>query len=257
MRGRSLNSQLGHNLISLKTIDSTNLYCVRNLQSLPSGTVVVAENQTNGRGRNGRHWHSPKGKNLYTSILIHTQPTSQLTMFVSQAASLAVYSTVIDFNLNDVWIKWPNDIYINQFKVAGILSECHKLQTDSLAIIIGIGVNLNMRQEELKQIDKPAESLGSILNKKIDVNHFLQQLINQLDELFHEIETNGPDRIYTLWKSASPIIGKTVNVFISSAERVTGTVIDLAYDGGILMQLASGEKTKFLAGDVSLAYEPK
>ncbi len=250
-----MDSRLGHNLISLKTIDSTNLYCVRNIHSLPSGTVVVAESQTAGRGRNGRCWHSPIANNLYTSIIIHTHPMSRLTTFASQAASLAVYSSIIDFDLSDVWIKWPNDIYINQFKVAGILSECHSMQSDAQAIIIGIGVNLNMQQNDLNQIDKPAISLAAILKKEINVDHFLQRLINYLDEIVHEIETDGTDRIYKLWKSASPIIGKKVDIFTNTNEKVTGTVVELAYDGGILVQLVSGEKSKFFAGDVSLAVD--
>lgn len=222
---------------------------------MPSGTVVVAESQTAGRGRNGRCWHSPKGNNLYASIIIHVHPTSQLIMFISQAVSLAVYSSIIDFDISDVWIKWPNDIYVNQFKMAGILSECHSLQTGTQAIIIGVGVNLNMQQNDLNQIDKPAISLGGILKKEISVNHFLQQVIDQLDEIFHEIESSGADRVYKLWKSASPIIGKKVNIFTNSNEKVAGTVVDLAYDGGILIQLTSGKKSKFLAGDVSLALD--
>ena len=243
---------IGEKVLHLESVDSTHLFCLREIDRLDSGTVVVAEQQTKGRGRHGRTWQSPTGINLYASYLIKFPVQDLCPEIFPQITCLAVNAVTKDHGLDEAWIKWPNDIYLGNKKIAGILAECSMVSNQVQAMVIGFGVNLNMEAELLKEIDKPATSILSETGKKVDRDQFLQDIIASLNDLYHEATSNGIDRIFESWKKSSKLLNRSVTLLLDSTKTVTGKVVDFNPDWSILIEVSPGNRQSFYSGDVSL-----
>lgn len=168
------------NIIKLDSIGSTNSYLASRAIDLPHATVVSTYNQTAGRGQRGNTWESQPNKNLSFSILLRPQNIiARQQFYISEAVSLAIVNTLRRYIKTDkVAIKWPNDIYVNDLKICGILIENTLSGYNIAQSIIGIGLNVNQR-EFLSDAPNP-----------ISIIHFIQQessLDNILDEITDEI----------------------------------------------------------------------
>ena len=154
--------------IHFPTIDSTNQWVKENLSELDKKdlTIVTADHQSKGRGRFNRPWLSPKGQNLYASFHLYGE-YNPLSMAIA-------ITEVLEDNGFKPLIKWPNDILIDNKKVAGILTE-----KVGKHIIIGIGLNVNMNRDLLEQIDKPATSLSDVSHQEWSIKKILSQLQSQ------------------------------------------------------------------------------
>jgi len=238
-------------IIYLAEVDSTNSYCMREVASLASGTFVVADSQTAGRGRLGRAWHSPPGCNLYVSIILKP-PFQRLNPAVlPQTASLAAYNTVRDYGVQDVWIKWPNDVYVGDRKLAGVLTESRVVAGVVEAVVTGIGINLNMSPAELAVIDKPATALGAQLGRDIDRDDCLQRLAGYFNAACVTCQNHGFEQIYAEWRDASALVGRRVSI-TGAVTSVTGTVRDFAKDGSIVIVDETGALQTVRSGDLTL-----
>ena len=236
----------------LNSVDSTNLYCLREISTMESGTVVVADVQTAGRGRRGRDWYSPDGLNLYASILLKKPPSKIDFSLLPQLSSLAIYRCVRHYGIDSAWIKWPNDIHVNNFKIAGVLSECTTLNNGVQAVVIGIGVNLNMNREISVNVDKPATSIFIETNQVVNRDEFLGVLVNEFNSVCQQAQYSGNNCIYQSWKRASRLINRAITLTVDSRETINGTVIDLLVDGSILIETELNVRKRFLCGDISL-----
>lgn len=162
--------------INLKTIDSTNEYGKEHFTKFDpnSLTLITAEEQTKGKGRFGRKWYSPKGKNIYATFCFTLPKETKHLTALSHLMALSLCNILIEYNLKPK-IKWPNDIYLAQKKVAGILCEII-FTNEIIQIILGIGVNVNMDNKELNFIDQQATSLKQISKKTFDVQNVIEDL---------------------------------------------------------------------------------
>ncbi len=250
---RRLNTRfIGKQIHPFGRIDSTNI-AARKLAELGAneGTVVLAESQSKGKGRRGRHWQSPPG-NLFTSIILRPQitPSSapQLTLMAALATAKAIDKTV----QTKVGVKWPNDILIQGKKVAGILTEMDCEGDTINFIILGIGVNLNAPLNLF-----PLELLDSITTlreeaaENISLAQFTRCLYQEIERYYDLWLANGFSWIRNEYTKLLSLQGKFVRIF--SFDQVTsGEVQGIDEKGGLLIRLSNSRVEIITSGDVTL-----
>lgn len=210
--------------------------------SLPSGTVVAAREQTQGRGRLDREWVSSVGANLTFSILLCGKFNPRKLPSASMAAAIAVAELLEAEGLNPS-LKWPNDVLVNGKKICGILSE-----GIADGVIIGIGLNVNMQNAE--HIDQPATSVLIETGKRRDIDELLEKLLKRLSVRLDEWAQGGFPEIRKNWESKIPNIGKSVMVRNGTAVR-TGILAGFGPDGELLLRDGNGAVSPIWAGDLS------
>jgi len=211
----------------------------------------VADAQTAGRGRQGRQWHSPPGVNLYTSIILKPPFRNADVGLFPQIASLAIWDAVRDHGVHEAWIKWPNDIFVDNQKLAGTLAESTSGKQGVEAVVIGIGVNLNMDENERQQIDQPATSVFLETGVKVQRQSFMGALYRYFNHYYHTAQTSGFARLYPAWRGASRLLGRDVRLLVDG-RQLEARVVDLEADGALRVALADGSQASYHSGEVSL-----
>lgn len=232
-----------------ETLDSTNTYAVRHFDELSDGDLIVAKEQTAGRGRLNRKWISKEG-NLFASYVIK-EPFDE-PFYATMVSSLSVVAAVKKLypQLEPV-IKWPNDVIIGDKKLCGILCEGVIREGKLKGIICGIGVNLNLTEEELSAIDQPAISLSVATGEKINLKNFTEQLAIYLN-WYYITGNNHASELYRIWKDRNAITGKIVNLLPPSGEVFSAKILDISEDGRLIAEREDGEILYFSCGDVKL-----
>ncbi|MEI6056466.1 MAG: biotin--[acetyl-CoA-carboxylase] ligase [Lentisphaerota bacterium] len=239
-------------IVRLKEIDSTNKYAIENFDSLKDRTLVTASSQTAGKGRRMKNWLSPEGVNLYASFVI-----KQINFNVSISSwigGLAALYTVreIASEIDKFWIKWPNDIYSNDRKLAGVLCETvSDSQNHPIGVIIGIGINVNMTKEQLSSIDKPATSLWIENGIHSSIEIVGEILLGKMN-YFTNIARKSEEKLYKLWKADNKIVGRKVNVDILGRDPISGKVVDIKPCGSLYLMDENGDFHTFYSGDISV-----
>ncbi len=213
------------------------------------GTVVIAERQTAGKGRLGRRWESPAGVNLYTSILLrpplppYNAPQLTFLSAVATARSIAEFGPAAR-------VKWPNDVLVGGRKIAGLLNEMSAETERIHYVILGIGVNLNMRAEDFPpQLRYPATSLVLERGEAVDRTAFARVLYRHLDALYLLYLEQGFAPILHAWESHCDLMGRMVEVDLQG-RLLRGRAEGLDENGALLLRLEDGRQEKILAGDV-------
>lgn len=246
-----MNASQDSDYIYLDSVDSTNIWCLQRVDELASGTIVVAGTQTGGRGRHGRRWFSPPGSNLYASIVLKA-PFMRIGLGqFPQLGALAVYDTVRDAGVRGAWIKWPNDVWCERRKLAGVLCESKLAGGRLEAVVMGIGINVNMGLEQLETIDQPATSLAAVTGLEHDIEALARTLFRYVNHLYQLTEQHGFSHLHPRWREASRLLGQPV-VLRHGAGQVQGVVENLLTDGGILLREPDGSARTWYCGDVSL-----
>jgi BirA family transcriptional regulator, biotin operon repressor / biotin---[acetyl-CoA-carboxylase] ligase len=246
-------SLIGHKIVLLEEVDSTNV-CAAELgrKGADEGTVVIADSQTSGKGRLGRSWQSPPGVNLYASIILRPEGDPVTFSGMTLAAGVAVAETIRTYCREGVALKWPNDVQIKGRKVCGILSEMQGIGGSAGFMVIGIGVNINIRrsdfQEELRDI---ATSLLEETGRQTDRTAFVALLLERLLHWYRIFLAGDFTVIRDRWLALSAMVGKQVRVTFH--DRVeTGRVIGMDEAGALLLEDEQGGVQTIMAGDVSL-----
>lgn len=217
IRRRLRASVVGRQLYLFGEVESTNA-ALRGLarEGAIEGSVVLAESQTAGRGRQGQAWFSPSGVNLYASVLF--RPSFRLAEAPRFAcvASLAVADAVKDLGLSPA-IKWPNDVLVDRKKVAGSLVECASREDEIDFLILGVGVNLNASPEALRAAlgaaGVGATSLAAARGgREVDRNAFAASYLGHLDAWVARYRTAGPGPIVAAWRERDILTGRRVEV---------------------------------------------
>jgi len=244
------------NIIRFKEIDSTNAYALQNAPDLVDFTVVCAEQQSAGRGRKGRSWQSPPVGNLYFSLLLKSPDLKfEELSGIPQLMALAVHQTLQLSGIRRSWIKWPNDVLIDDQKICGVLCESRLRGAALEALVIGVGLNINNSLEELSGIDKPATSLllASGDDDIFEPEEILHIILMKFKKLYSNwLNTDKRGELVELWRQASRLIGKAVTLEDSN-KKIYGTVADFNECGELILQTEKGFQT-FTYGDVSLRY---
>jgi len=237
----------------LEKTDSTNRYALANFAKLTDSTLVLAKEQSEGRGRRGRAWLSPVG-NIYASFVIKKSlPPAQLTYIgaVSALQTLRQYAPEIPF-----WIKWPNDLFTKSLKIAGVLSERHCPESFNKAdgAVVGIGVNLNAGKDYFEANRLKATSISAETGKEADILKFAISLHSALIRNYG-IAEETPDLLFKTWKKENILIGKEVDIIPESGFQVSGVFKDIGKDGALFLTLPDGHTRKLYSGDISVKFK--
>ncbi len=243
--------RLGVNFHYFFELDSTNTYA-RHLaeNGAREGAIIIAEAQSQGRGRLGRQWHSPPFANLYISLILRPKLPPIHAPQITLMAAVALVQTVASFIPQVVSIKWPNDILVGGKKLAGILSEASCDPERVHYVILGIGVNLNYRLAAMPDgIRMRATSIAELTGKSVSRESFLRRLIHDLDRCYGELEESGFGALAPIWEAHFGLLGQRVRVELLD-QVVDGRAIGIDRDGALLVEDERGTVKRVIAGDV-------
>jgi BirA family biotin operon repressor/biotin-[acetyl-CoA-carboxylase] ligase len=209
-------------------------------QGTIEGTVVIAEEQTAGKGRIKRPWLSPKG-NIALSIILY--PSLAYLSSLIMVASLAVVHCIEKVTGLKSQIKWPNDVLVNGKKVCGILIESDVRGNIVDYAIIGIGININLRLSDFPGISPTATSLSDELGKEVSRLDVVRQLLVETERLYLALQAG--ESVYQEWRDNLATLGKKVSVKWGKT-RHEGIAESVASDGSLLLRQSNGSLTKIV-----------
>ena len=229
----------------LPIIDSTNQYLLSKLDTLPSGYACVAEYQQAGRGRRGRQWFSPFGSNLYFSLYWRLEQGPAAAMGLSLAVGIVVAKVLRQLSGQQIKVKWPNDLYLNDKKLAGILVEIAGKTGDVAHVVIGMGINLAMNNPDHQIVNQAWENLGHI-----DRNLLVATLLQQLREAMICFEQQGLSAFIEQWQSLDNFNNRAVKLLIGD-KIIHGIAKGINQQGALLLE-QNGQITPYIGGEISL-----
>ncbi|MCC7118056.1 MAG: biotin--[acetyl-CoA-carboxylase] ligase [Anaerolineales bacterium] len=217
-------------------------------QQAPNLSVVIADEQTAGRGRLERKWSTPKGTALAVSVILRPKKNAPLSRTVGLAA-LAITDSCSKLGLTPQ-IKWPNDVLLNGKKTAGILVEAVWNGANAESIVIGMGINLTPAAlPPAAELNFPATSLESELGHAVNREEFLREVLANLIARLPRLET---DSFFHDWEHLLAYKNQEVQIVTSQNEKTYGTLLGLEPDGNLLLQTEHGNRVTIHYGDVSL-----
>ncbi|WP_336709911.1 MULTISPECIES: bifunctional biotin--[acetyl-CoA-carboxylase] ligase/biotin operon repressor BirA [unclassified Cedecea] len=233
----------------LPVIDSTNQYLLDRLNSLQSGDSCIAEYQQAGRGRRGRQWFSPFGANLYLSMYWRLEQGPAAAIGLSLVIGIVMAEVLQRLGAEDVRVKWPNDLYLNDRKLAGILVELTGKTGDAAQIVIGAGINLAMRNVATDVINQGWINLQEA-GIRIDRNTLAVTLIQELRTALQLFEQESLLPFLPRWEKLDNFINRPVKLIIGERE-VHGISRGINEQGGLLLE-QDGVIKAWVGGEISL-----
>ncbi|RMD03032.1 biotin--[acetyl-CoA-carboxylase] ligase [Clostridium autoethanogenum] len=244
---------IGKKIIHYESIGSTNTTAKKLAeQEEENGTIIIAEEQTAGRGRIGRTWSSPKYKSIYFSIILRPNVNPMEVPKITQIIAAAIIEGLKELKI-EAKVKWPNDIVIDGKKVCGILTEMSGELNKVNYVIPGIGINVNLNKEDFQEdILNKATSLkietGSTMDRKV----ILGTILNKFEPLYEEFVQKGTiESSIEVCKNNSAAIGKNIRIIQNKSER-QAKAVDLAEDGRLIVQYENGSFEKLISGEISI-----
>jgi BirA family biotin operon repressor/biotin-[acetyl-CoA-carboxylase] ligase len=213
------------------------------------GLVVFAESQTRGRGRRGRAWASPRGKGLWFSVLLRPTLPPSAASRITVAASVAVARAIRDVGRVDTRIKWPNDVIVDDKKVAGILTELRVEADEILMAILGIGIDVNCEQDDFpNNLARIATSLKLETGSTHDRVALAARVLARLDE-WYRLALTDFEAVADEWAKLCTTLGRQIVVTVGQ-RRIEGFAQALDGDGALVVRCDSGQMERILGGDL-------
>ena len=245
---------IGNNLIYHQSVDSTNNEAKKEAAAgAPEGTVIIADEQTGGRGRLGRHWVSPKGTGIWMSIILKPELEPAEAAKITQLTAASVATALRNVTGCEAGIKWPNDIIINKKKVCGILTEMSAELNSINHIIIGIGINVNVDPDEFpEEVRAIATSVKESVGRAIYRKEIVLEILHVFEDLYLDfIRRKSVDKSVEICRKYSVTLGNQVRI-ISKDKIVHAEALDLTEDGELVIKNEAGEIEKIISGEVSV-----
>lgn len=237
------------NITVLPVIDSTNQYLLDRLNELHSGDACVAEYQQAGRGRRGRKWISPFGSNLYISMYWRLDQGPAAAIGLSLVIGIVMAEVLRDLGADQVRVKWPNDLYLQDRKLAGILVELTGKTGDAAQIVVGAGVNLMMRKAQAEDISQSWINLQEA-GVRIDRNMLAIRLVTELRTALKCFEQEGLAPFLSRWEKLDNFINRSVKLIIGEKE-IVGISRGIDAQGALLLE-QDGVIKPWVGGEISL-----
>ena len=210
------------------------------------GTVIIAEEQTAGKGRLERQWVSPRGS-IALSVILYPNPSDLPSLIM--VASLAVVKAIESVTGLKPQIKWPNDILINGKKVCGILVESGIRDRNRTYAVIGIGINVNVETGSIGEVLLPATSLSDEMGREVSRPELVKRLLVEMERLYLLAQDNGV--VYQEWRDSLETLGKRVRAS-SGGVVYEGIAESVERNGSLMIRCRDGSLRRFAAGDVTL-----
>lgn len=243
---------IGKEIISYQKVDSTNDVAYELAEKrVREGAVIIAEEQTKGKGRHGRHWSSPSRGGIYMSCILRPGIAPNEIARITLLAAVAVARAIREATGLEAVIKWPNDVMVGHGKVCGILTEM-KAEQDSVAfVVLGMGINVNVTSRHLP---KGAASIKDELHRRgvrsaVSRVELARKVIEMLDEYYAVLKKEGFEPIMNAWKDLSMMIGARIKVVLPN-KVFEAQAHDINPDGALIVRLESGILEKVPSGDV-------
>lgn len=233
----------------LPVVDSTNQYLLDRLAELASGDACIAEYQQAGRGRRGRQWISPFGANLYLSMFWRLEQGPAAAMGLSLVIGIVMAEVLQRLGAEQVRVKWPNDLYLNDRKLAGILVELTGKTGDAAQLVLGAGINMAMREANASQIDQRWINLQEA-GITIDRNELAAKLLNELRNSLRQFEIDGLAPFISRWRKLDNFIDRPVKLLIGE-QQIFGIARGIDQQGALLLE-QEGVIKPFIGGEISL-----
>ncbi|MGF1727899.1 bifunctional biotin--[acetyl-CoA-carboxylase] ligase/biotin operon repressor BirA [Photobacterium nomapromontoriensis] len=234
----------------IPVIDSTNQYLLDRIGQLPQGAVCLAEYQELGRGRRGRQWLSPFGSNLYLSMYWRLDAGMAAAMGLSLVVGVAIAEALQQLGADEIRVKWPNDLYYRDRKLAGILVEMTGQAGDAAHLVIGMGLNIAMPEQAGLNIAQQWTNLSQACRCLPSRNDLAAALIAKLDQTLRQYEEHGLDGFIDRWNRLDNFLDRPVKLLIG--ERVVeGVARGINSQGALLLETEQGI-TPYIGGEISL-----
>ena len=248
-----LNTQfIGRHILHFDSISTTmNAAHKAAKEGAAEGTIVLAEEQTAGRGRFGRSWITPKGSTIAISVVLH--PHLPHLSKLNMVASLAVVRSIESVTYLKPLIKWPNDVLIQGKKVSGMLIDSSVRGEEVEYAIVGIGINVNLDVTRFAEISSIATSLSSQLGREVSRLRVLQHLLREMEELYLMVRRNEP--VHEEWQKYLETLGKEIEVRWGGDEKARaekGYAEAVDENGNLLLRRSDGSLVTVAAGEVTL-----
>lgn len=246
--GRKLHTKLiGKKFYYFDEIDSTmDIASQLASKGAVSGTVVVCESQSKGRGRLGRQWVSPKYKGIYASIILRPKLSPSEASILTLLTAVSACEAIKEVAGIDARIKWPNDILLGNKKLGGILLELTAETDEVKSVVIGIGLNVNNAKAGLVA---GATSLKEQRAEAVSRVELLQELLRRIESNYLKLEKEGNSHIVEKWRGLCVTIGARVKVVYHN-RHIEGHAVNIDKDGGLLVRRDSGFIEKVMSGDI-------
>ena len=251
VRARLSAKRLGTRFHYFTELDSTNTWARELAESgAAEGEIVIAESQTQGRGRLGRRWESPPLSNLYLSIVLRPGLPPKHAPQITLAAAVALVETVGSFLPRPPVIKWPNDILVDGKKLAGILTEAACDTERVKYVILGIGLNVNYRAEAMPEtLYRRATSMADGAGENLSRETVLVRLIHDLDRCYGELEESGFAALRPRWEVHFGLRGRRVKVELGD-QTIIGRAQGIDHEGALIVETDDEQRRSIIAGDV-------
>ena len=216
-----------------------------------AGTVAVTESQSGGRGRRGRSWVATPYSNIMMSMLWRYEGGPATVSGLSLAAGVAIVESLREFGISGTGLKWPNDVLWQDRKLAGLLLDVQGEANGPTRVVLGLGINVYLGEEDAAHIDQPWVDLRTIVGGAVDRNRLTAILIQRLEKMFVEFAHSGLAGVLPRWQQAHLYHGRNVRV-LRGDDVLEGIVTGIDETGAIQVQDASGQTRAFHSGEISL-----
>jgi len=240
---------IGKKIFQFETIDSTNDYAKKIALEELDGTLIISEEQTKGRGRVGRQWYSKSGEGIWMSIILKPDMIPQNAPFITLIAGASIVKALNKLGIK-TFIKWPNDIIINNKKVAGILTELSAEVDKINYIVLGIGINTKTIKfsQEISEIATSLYREGYIISR-VDI---VRAILEEFEKLYLQyINKNSRKEILSICRRYSSIIGKDVYL-IKEDEKELVKCLDMNEYGNLIVRTENNIIKEIISGEVSI-----
>ena len=242
-------------LTVVEQVDSTNTYLLEAINNEQHSELpfhlLVAEQQTAGRGRRGRQWASPYGHNIYFSLAWRCNKDPLELSGLSLAMAIAIIRTLKQFGLTDLSVKWPNDILFHGRKLAGVLVDLVGESHGRTTVIIGIGINTFLTNKAGNDIEQPWVSLHDILDRYVDRNQVISVLVQNVMHIIQQFDTDGLTPLMGEWDQHDMFKNKAVRLFNADHE-IRGIMRGISDQGELLLEDDQQHIKRYISGELSM-----
>lgn len=234
------------------SVESTQTIAKQSLVDNQYTMLILSDEQTKGRGRFNRNWSSSKGKGLWMSVVLRPNVSFAMIPKFNLFIALGIRDAIQAFSKDKVEIKWPNDIYINDKKVCGFLTEMVANADAVEAIICGIGINLNHQEEDFSDIIRHrATSIRLHHSEEINRYQFLKRLIEEIEKRYHQFLNSSFETIRDEYIRTSNIWHRKLT-FTESGEQFIGEAIDIDNDGFLIVKDEDNQMRRLISADIDI-----